>query len=175
MVPGTWLCVYHCLFRCSLQLFLYDALQEWLRFLSEAGIGQPATVSSTIVYFCGVTCDQAPASGQNDTELKYMCLLRGKMIQECHWPRCWPSSPWLFSFQHPNGKSNLLLQYISCKQSIIPDMSCMVDDTMATCGKKHDAIETLYECFNILKFLKYSNIVDDKNTLEWKATGAFTS
>ena len=137
VVPGTWLCVYHYLVCRSLQLSLYDALQEWLRFLSEAGIGHTATVSSTTVYFCGVTCDQAPPSGQNDTELKYMlCLLRGKMIQECHWQRCWPSSPGLFSFQHSNGKSNLLLQFISCKQSTIPDMSCMVDDTMATCGKK---------------------------------------
>ena len=87
MVPVIWLCVSDCLVCCRLHLFSYDALQEWLRFSSEAGTGHPATVASTTVCSCGVTCDQAPPSEQDGVKLIYLlCLLRGKMIQ--NWYTC---------------------------------------------------------------------------------------
>ena len=79
MVPGIWLCVSDRLVCCRLHLFFYDALREWLRFSSEAGTGHPATVSSTTVCSCGVTCDQAPPSGQDGVQWIYLlCLLRAR-------------------------------------------------------------------------------------------------
>ena len=72
MVPGIWLCLSNRLVCCRLHLFFYDALRGWLRFSSEAGAAHPAMVSSTTVCSCGVTCDQAPPSGQDGVKLIYL-------------------------------------------------------------------------------------------------------